>query len=258
MASRSSGDNAELRSLRALAILETVSREDRVLSIGELEELCGLPRATLYRLTDKLVREDYLHRQIGGRGFTIGHRLLSLAHTVLGSDSVRVVRHEILTELVEQVGETCNLSVPDGSKMMYLDRVEAHWPLRLHMPAGTRVPMHCTANGKLYMAFLDEAERRRTVDSLSLDPSAKNTLVERDKLLAELECIKKQNYSTDNEEFISGMIAVSVPITNSKGRMIAGVAVTAPIARMSLDDAIAHLPALRSAADKMSNYLDRA
>lgn len=86
------------------------------MSIGELEELCGLPRATLYRLTDKLVGEDYLHRQIGGRGFSIGHRLLSLAQCVLNSDSVRVVRREILTRLIDKIGEICNLSVPDGTK----------------------------------------------------------------------------------------------------------------------------------------------
>ncbi len=249
-------DRGDQRSLRALLVLETISREDRVLSISELETLCGLPRATLYRLTDKLVSEDYLLRQIGGRGFTIGHRLLSLAQSVLGSDSVRMVRHEILTRLVDKVGETCNLSVPDGVKMMYLDRVEAHWPLRLHMPVGTRVPMHCTANGKLYMALMGEQEQRRKISSLVLDKMGKNTLVDSKALLAELAKIHQCNYATDNEEFISGMIAVSVPITDNRGRMVAGVAVTAPVARMSLDDALTYLPALRDAADELSNYLD--
>jgi len=251
-------ERGELRSLRALLILETVGKADRVLSISELEQLSGLPRATLYRLTDKLVREDYLHHKIGGRGFSIGHRMLSLAHLVLGGDSVRVVRHEILTRLVEKVGETCNLSVPDGEKMMYLDREEAHWPLRLHMPAGTRVPMHCTANGKLHMALLDEDERRRKVASLTLERLGNNTFTDTGELLEELVKIRRQNYSTDIEEFIPGVIAVAVPITDSRGRMIAGVAVTAPVARMSLDDALSHLPALREAADEISNYLDRS
>ncbi len=252
-----SKEHGELRSLRALLILETISEADRVLSIGELEQLSGLPRATLYRLTDKLVREDYLHHKIGGRGFSIGHRMLSLAHLVLGGNSAGVVRHEILTRLVEKVGETCNLSVPDDSMMMYLDREEAHWPLRLHMPVGTRVPMHCTANGKLHMALLDEDERRRKVASLTLDPVGNNTFTDAGELLEELVKIRRQNYSTDNEEFIPGMIAVAVPITDGRGRMIAGVAVTAPVARMSLDNALSHLPALREAADELSNYLDR-
>ncbi len=251
-------EQRDLISLRALLVLETISEADRVLSISELEQLSGLPRATLYRLTDKLVREDYLHHKIGGRGFSIGHRMLSLAHQVLAGDSVRVVRHEILTRLVEKVGETCNLSVPDGSKMMYLDREEAHWPLRLHMPVGTRVPMHCTANGKLHMALLGEDERRRKVDSLMLDRHGNNTFTDTGELLEELGKIRRQNYSTDIEEFIPGVIAVAVPITDGRGRMIAGVAVTAPVARMSLDDALSHLPALREAADEISNYLDRS
>ena len=252
-----SKNDSDRRSLRALAILETISKEDRVLTIGEMENLCGLPRATLYRLTEQLVNEGYLHRQIGGRGFTMGHRLLSLAQLVLGSDSLRMVRHEILTRLVDKTGETCNLSVPDGDRMMYLDRVEAHWPLRLHMPTGTRVPMHSTANGKLYMAFLDEEERKRKIAGLDWEPTAKNTIVSESEMLKELDKIRQRDYSTDDEEFISGMIAVSVPIKDNRGRVIAGVAVTAPVARMSLNDALNHLPDLREAASEIADYLDR-
>ncbi|MEM7293503.1 MAG: IclR family transcriptional regulator [Pseudomonadota bacterium] len=246
-----------MRALRALSVLEIVSRENRILNIAELETLSGLPRATVYRIVDKLVKEDYLYRQIGGRGITVGHKLLSLAQHIMGSDSVRMVRHEILTRLVERVGETCNLSVPDGSQMMYLDRVEAHWPLRLHMPVGTRVPMHCTANGKLFLAYLNEDEQREKIASLTLEKQGDNTITEPKVLVKELQKIREQGYSTDNEELFSGMIAVSVPILNARRKMIAGVAVTAPIARMSIDDALVHIPALQDAAGELSNYLER-
>ena len=247
----------ELRSLRALLLLETLVTQDRVLNINELESLSGLPRATLYRLTDKLVQEDFLRKQIGGRGFTVGHRLLSLAQHVLQGDSARTVRHEILSRLVEQVGETCNLSVPDGDQMMYLDRVEAHWPLRLHIPTGSRVPMHCTANGKLYLALLGSEEREEKINSLTLEESGKNAITSVDALHREVEQIRERRYATDNEEFITGMIGVSVPITDNRDRMLAGVAVTAPVARMSLNTAVRHLPALREAARDLSNYLMR-
>ncbi|MEM7207207.1 MAG: IclR family transcriptional regulator [Pseudomonadota bacterium] len=248
--------SAEIRSLRALTILETVAREDRVLTIAELETLCGLPRATLYRLTEKLVNEGHLHRQIGGRGFTIGHRLFSMAKNVMEGNSVRLVRQQILRKLVERVGETCNLSVPDGDSMMYLERVEAHWPLRLSMPVGTRVPIHCTAVGKLYLALMDEDEQHLKINSLKLEKTGNNTHTNRDDLTKELVRIRKQNFSTDNEEFIPGMVAVSVPITDVRGRMIAGVAVTAPIARLSLANALRYLPDLREAANDLSNYLE--
>ena len=62
--------------------------------------------------------------------------------------------------------------------------------------------------------------------------------------------------TTDDEELFSGMIAVSVPILNARQRMIAGVAVTAPLVRMSIEDALTHLPALRAAASDMANYLE--
>lgn len=141
--------------------------------------------------------------------------------------------------------------------MMYLERVEAHWPLRLHMPAGTRVPLHCTANGKLYMALMDKQEQRHKISPLNLEKMANNTLTDANVLIDELAKIRHCHYATDNQEFISGMIGVSVPITDSRGRMIAGIVVIAPIARVSLDEAVKHLPDLRDAADKLSNYLDR-
>ena len=105
------------------------------------------------------------------------------------------------------------------------------------------------------MAYLSGDEQRSKISSLNLDAVAKNTITSEDSLIEELARIRKRGYSIDNEEFISGVIAISVPILDDDRRMIAGVAVTAPTARMSIDTAKQQLPALREAADDLRNYL---
>ena len=251
-------ESSEYRVLRALTVIEVICQQNRLLTMGDLLQLCDLPRATVYRLVNKLVAEGYLYRQTDGRGISVGHKLFKLANGLHHSDNVRLARHEILKALASQTGETCNLAVPASDRMRYINRVETHWPLRLHMSIDTRVPIHCTASGKLYLAYLAPDEQRQTINSLLLTPEASNTLIDKDSLLDELAIVRQRQYATDNEEFISGVVALAVPILSGSQRMLASVAVTAPTSRMTLDDAIVHLPALREAAGKLSDYLDHA
>src|SRR3546814_7940826 len=92
---------------------------------------------------------DLLKREPGGRRLIEGDRLVQLALKVLEAAAKRAPRHAILKSLSDAVGETCNLGVLAGHEMVYLDRVEAQWPLGLRFEPGSRVPLHCTAIGKM-------------------------------------------------------------------------------------------------------------
>jgi DNA-binding IclR family transcriptional regulator len=74
--------------------------------------------------------------------------------------SLRAARHAILARVVEGIGETCNFTMLDGGEVIYLDRVEAAWPLRMNLSSGSRVPLHCTASGKLLLALQPKVRGR--------------------------------------------------------------------------------------------------
>jgi DNA-binding IclR family transcriptional regulator len=74
-----------------------------------------------------------------------------------------------LRQLSEEVGETCNITIPDGSQMRYLDRVETHWPLRLEFMIGTKVPLHCTASGKLFLSQLPGEQMSSLIENLNFE-----------------------------------------------------------------------------------------
>lgn len=242
--------------LRVLEILDQIAKTDRPLSATEINNLLDLPKATAHRICVQLEEQGYLQRRFDGKRFTPGPKLQSLAVGVLAHSHHRAQRHAILMSLSQDVGETCNIAYPDGSQMAYSDRVETEWPLRLQLPIGTRVPLHCTASGKLYLSSLSKQKRESMAATLGLSKETNNTIISPDQLLRELDLIRKEDAGTDNEEFVEGMIALSVPIKDSQGRFFSAVALHAPVVRMSLEKAQEYIPRLREAADELGRLIE--
>jgi DNA-binding IclR family transcriptional regulator len=196
----------------------------------------------------RLEQEGYLARELDRRHFRAGPQAEYLAFNIVRRGVVTTERHAILEALVQEIGETCNFTAPAGRDVLYVDRVEAGWPLRMTLEPGSRVPIHCTASGKLFLATMDAPRRRRILDSLSLKALTPRTITTRKGLDAELARIAARGYSTDDEEFIIGLIAVAVPVIGATARVLGAVACHAPKARLSLARAIEHLPRMEAAA----------
>lgn len=237
--------------LRAFDLLERVARADGPTALQSLAADSGLPKPTIYRMLAMLDEAGLVTREPDGRRIAAGPRLVRFALDVQLSEAVRAPRHAILKRLAEDLGETVNLTMLDGSEVVYLDRVETEWPLRMTLQPGSHVPLHCTASGKLLLALLPAARRRRIVDELPLPRYTDNTITDRRALDAELAAIRRGDLSTDNEEYLAGLVCVAVPVAAPDGRNVACVAVHAPVARMPLERALTHVPALREAAEAL-------
>ncbi|MCK6454172.1 MAG: IclR family transcriptional regulator [Alphaproteobacteria bacterium] len=233
---------------RTLAILEAVAVAPRPRAASDIAAALGVPKPTVHRICLMLERDGFLRREPDAKRFTVGPRMTEMAQGGLRAAARLGARHSILEGLSRAVRETCNLGVLDDRSVVYIDRVEADWPLRLHFDAGSRVDHHCTAMGKLFLAFLPEGERERLLRALPLTRYTPKTLTSHARLVAELERIRRQGYAQDDEEFLLGVVCLAVPIRDVEGAVIAAVALQAPRARMSLREALKHLPRLREAA----------
>lgn len=240
------------RSLRVFAIVEAIAGSDLPMTVVDLVESTGLPKATLHRQCNVLEREGYIRQDINGRGYVVGHSMRRLANLTLAATADQTFRHGILTAVSQDIGETCNIALPLGVEMFYSDRVETKWPLRHQLPIGTNVPVHCTASSKLYLSSLPEEQCEKLVSVLKLEKYTDNTLRDPDALLAAVAKIRKDKVGVDDEEFVDGMVAVAVPINDSKGRMVAALAFHAPSVRMNLQKARTYLPILRKATEALS------
>jgi len=242
---------------RALQIIEIVSGASRPLTPSEINRTLELPKPTIHRLCTQLEDEGYLQTRLDGRGLLPGPKLNKIAIGILSNnDYLRTRRHEILQRLSEKLGETCNISVPDGSSMIYFDRVETHWPLRVQLQINDRVPLHCTASGKLFLGELTSIKRTRLLSKIELKEYTPNTLTTATALKPELKKIRQNGVGVDNEEFLQGMIAISVPIRDQDGNLYAALAMHAPTARLSLEDALEHVDVMKDAAQELSALMD--
>ena len=234
--------------LRAFALLEEIAHAEGPVALQDLATDAALPKPTVYRMLAMLESAGLVTRDPDGRRIAAGPRLLRFALDVQLSAAVRAPRHAILKRLADDLGETVNLTMLDGSQVVYLDRVETAWPLRMTLQPGSHVPLHCTASGKLLLALLPAARRRRLVSELPLPRYTDNTITDARALDAELAAIRREGHATDNEEYHAGLVCVAVPVSAGDGRAVACVAVHAPVARMTLDRALTHVPALKRAA----------
>jgi len=241
---------------RVLDILDTVAASPKPLSATEINQVLGLPKATAHRLCAELESHGYLLKRINGKSYQPGTRLYDVAVGVLANARFSATRHAILTALSEKVGETCNIAYPDGLYMAYSDRVETKAPLRLQFSIGMRVPLYCTASGKLYLSTLPKSRRKLVIGKLKLEPHARNTITDPDVLLAETDLIEKRQVSIDNQELYEDVIAIAVPIKDRHGRFYSSLAIQAPVSRISVDSSDRYLPLLREAAQELSRLAD--
>lgn len=241
--------------LRLLLVVEEVAKQGVPVTPSEINQHLGLPKPTIHRLFATLEAEGFLQRNLDGKSYTPGARLRSLAVDVLSSRRFRAARLGVMRALAEDVGETCNLAIPDRDEMLYLERVETKWPLRIRLPVSSRVPLYCTASGKLYLSSFSCAQLDGYFQHVKLERHTEHTIVERDRLCAELKSIRRNGFAQDNEEFMEGMVALAVPINDQRGRLLSTIAFHAPVQRMSLEMAQQHLARLRQAADELSRLI---
>ena len=242
---------------RSFALLETIAASPAPPAVGDLIEKLDLPRATVYRLVEWFLDEGFLMREPVRRRLVIGNRLSDLACEALRAAVAVAPRRSLLEGLARETGETCHIGTIDGNCIIYLDRVEsAAWPLRLNLTVGSRVPLHATAIGKLFLALSPLRQRRALFASVETTPLTPATITDRSRLERELERIRDQGFAIDDQEFIAGVVAIAVPIPNRRGEIRAGLAVQAPEARMSAAAAKRHLPRLRDTAERLARSFD--
>jgi DNA-binding IclR family transcriptional regulator len=248
------GDGRGSALQRSFALLEAVVAEARPISLAQLAETLALPKPTVHRLAARLETDGFLARDPATRNFVVGPRLNALAVATLTAAAGRAPHHAVLDALAAETGETCNLGMLDGGQVVYLDRVESQWPLRLQLSVGSRVPLHCTAMGKLFLAHMTARARERLYEAAPLQRYTERTITDPVAMERAAETIRADGVAINDQEYMVGMVgmAVGVPDPTRKDRFIAALAVNAPEVRLPAADIRKHLPAMREAAKRLS------
>ncbi len=217
---------------KALALLNIVSAKRGAMSIAELRQASALPKATLYRILQTLVREGLLRYDSFTRKFQLGLRLLEMAHKVWSEFDLRVASQDALASLRDSIGETVQLAVLNGEDVMILASAEATHETGRVTSVGLPLPIHATAAGKAIVANLAPAELSRLVESVERRRFTDQTLVELGALRDELDLVRARGYAIEDREHDAQRVAIAAPIFDFEGRPVGAVVVSADIGRL--------------------------
>lgn len=239
--------------VRAFALLDLVARaEPRGITLGELAAKVAMAKSSVLRYLATLEGVDAVRRDEGGR-FRVGLKLVELAGGLLENDDLRSVAEPMLHELAEISGETVHLGVRSGSEIVYIAKVESRHSVRLVSRIGARASLHCSAMGKAYLAALDRGECVPL--TRSLPPRTPKTITTADALARELDRIRAQGYSLDDEENELGVRCVGAAVLSATGSPLGAISVSGPAARLNRERADELGPAVLDTAEQIARQL---
>ena len=237
---------------RAFELLELMADAGGEVTISRLAADSGLAASTIHRLVRTLVVRGYV-RQLPTRRYVLGPRLIHL-----GECSSRVLAtwaQPHLSRLVDTIGETANMAMLDGDRVVYAAQVPSRHSMRMFTEVGRRVHLHCTGVGKVLLAQMPPQTARRLLVQGGMPARTDRTVTDPDDLLAQLSGIAEQGYALDDGEQEAGVrcVAVAVP-----GGVAAGaISVSGPAGRLGLDAVPRVVPVLHSAAAALATELER-
>lgn len=222
-----------------MTVMQAVADSAEPPTVAALVRACGYPRPTVYRIVAALTEQGMLTETAGA--YRLGTRLLRLASRAWSQFDLRQELAGELHALRDATGETVHLSVPAGTEMVYIEKLESPGPVRMVSRIGSAVALHCSAVGKAYLAALDTQARQQVVGRLPRDAGVNLAALD-----AEIARVQTLGYAIDNEENEAGIVCYGVALCDASGRPVAGVSVSTLRFRQQADVLAAYIePLLR-------------
>ncbi len=215
----------------ALSILETLGGVNEV-SLTELAHKVGLGKSSVFRLLMTLARRGYVEKNPQSERYRLTYRLFAVASPAADRFGLREAAHPVMERLVFHSGETVNLGVLDGVRVLNLHKVESRQPLRLYLQVEGGAPAHATALGKVLLASLEQEEVARRLQSRRLDRLTPRTIGDRRSLWRALAKVREQGFAIDDEECSLGLRCVAAPILDHRGLVVAALSISGPGQRL--------------------------
>jgi IclR family KDG regulon transcriptional repressor len=240
--------------LKAFAILEQLDSAGEM-SIGELSSRLSMNKATVHRLVSTLKHAGYVNQNQDTKKYSNGMKLLTLGNRVAERAGIRRVARPYLEELARLTGETINLGIKAGDRIIYIDKIESKSTIKVGLDIGTSIPMHCTGLGKAYLSFMPEEEVEELINNTIFERFTEHSIVDKDTLRTSLLEIRERGYSIDDEEYVIGLICFGAPIFDYHGNPIAAVSVSCPKYRVESKHQKIYADYILGTASKISRQM---
>ncbi|HEY4089355.1 MAG TPA: IclR family transcriptional regulator [Bryobacteraceae bacterium] len=216
---------------RSLLILETVGRSPSPVSLAQLTTVLKIDRSSVFRLANTLKRRGFLAYGPAGKDYVLGASIWRLSRQYDWNGMVAAVAHQHLQALARITGETTNLTIREGDKVLFIDHVATNQVVAISGQTGEVVPLHCTAHGKALLADFDDAALRKLLGKKPLGRHTRNTLTSFTQLAKNCAEIRTRGFAIDHSEYIEDVCCIAAPIRDRNGAIVASIGMSAPVAR---------------------------
>ena len=241
---------------RAMQILASFNGRYPERGVSEIAQATGLHKATAHRIIMTLLNGGFLERTPDGERFCLGLRMVELGLGALRDLDFRKAAFPYMQQLVDRFQETCDLGIWDRGQVLYVEVVNSEQPLTIAARVGRHLPAHCTASGRVFLAFLP-SEVVEPILNAPLVACTEKTITSPARLREELQATRQRGYALDDEEFEVGIRAVSAPIRDIDGNLIAALSMPGPANRVTPDRVPEIAQALVEAAEAISAHVLR-
>ncbi|MDA8219392.1 MAG: IclR family transcriptional regulator [Dehalococcoidales bacterium] len=216
---------------KTVDVIETLAAAPSGLGVSALSAKTGLAKSTVSTIASTLRDLGYVTLDADTRTYQLTWKVLALANKVQAHAELRRITYRPLRQLQEATGETVNLAVMKNGVAVYIDTMEGPGPLKISTQVGSRLYLHCSALGKVLLAWLPEAEAEALAREQGFPRRTPNTIADWPTLGKELRRVAALGYATDQEEDVLGMRCLGAPLRNYEGRVVGGISLTVPTSR---------------------------
>jgi len=251
------GKNERIKSIdKALDLLEFLSVNEQETGITEISKNLHLGLSTVHRILFTLKSRGYVIQNLNTRKYRLGIKLFTLGYAVQNIKHLVEITKPYLRQLSQSTNETANLAILEGKEVIYLAKAESSEVLTTNIKVGTILPAHCTALGKVLLAFISDQE----FDILykadeSLPSLTSKSISSLEGLKKNLKKVKEQGCAVDREEYKVGINCFAVPVINNEDIAIMAISITGPASRFTIDEMEKVKGKLMTISKEISNQL---
>lgn len=194
---------------RAFKIIEYIS-DNSSAGVSELARNLDINKSTVFGLIKTLEQLGYVKKNDVDDKYFMSYKFYSLVDSSIHNVSIIDVIRPYSEILNKKYGETVHLVTATGKSVIYIDKIDGTKSIRVSTRIGSKMPLHCTGVGKAILALRTDEEIEKYIDTYGLKPYTKNTITDKDKFMEEIEKIRRNGYSIDNEEIQEDLYCIAI------------------------------------------------
>jgi DNA-binding IclR family transcriptional regulator len=216
---------------KCFVILDRLYSGDNLLTLEEITQKSGFKKTTCFRLLKTMRSLGLVELAPGTKKYQFGPKLVTVGLSALKNMNLRNSALPILQQLRDDTRETINLTILNGTEILYVERLMSDYLVNVNVNVGDRLPVYCASMGKVILAFLPESRMKKIISLTKFEPKTNQTIVSEPALIKELAEIRAQGFAINDEELEKGLRAVAAPIMNYTGEAFAAINIAWTTAR---------------------------